>query len=99
MNTIQKTPLQIPLLKNERTTFGILFVAGFIFCTRGISQAPVHGWLHPISLLGTLLGVAALALGGMVLFRIRIRPITSDRAALFTLIGIILMKVILALFY
>ncbi len=99
MNTIQKTTSHVPLIKNERLMFGILFAVGFLFCTRGISQAPVHGWLHPISVLGILLGVVALGLGGMVLFRIRIRPIASDRAALLTLIGIILVKVILAVFY
>ncbi len=99
METTQKTRLQIPLVKNERTTFAILFTSGFIFCTRGIAQAPVHGWLHPITLLGCGLGAAALALGGMVLFRIRSRLIPSDRAALFALVGIILVKVLLALFY
>ncbi|RPI24576.1 MAG: hypothetical protein EHM70_21125 [Chloroflexota bacterium] len=96
MDTVEKTT---PLLKNERLWFGVLFFTGFSFCTRGIGQAPVYGWTHPISLLGILLGMAALLLGVSVLFRLRVGWIKSDRAAIWALLGIMAVKVFLAFLY
>ena len=59
----------------------------------------MRGWLHPISILGSIFGALALLLGISVLFRIRIAPIASDRAALIALLGIIAIKVVLAALY
>jgi hypothetical protein len=84
---------------NARATFLAVFVAGFALCTRGIGQAPAHGWLQPVSILGYLFCGLALVLGPSVLFRVRVPPIRSDHAALVVLLGIIVVKVVLAFFY
>lgn len=91
---------RIPFIKSDRVAFGIVFVAGIGLCSMGgINQAVIRGWLHPISILGYILGTLATLLGLSVLFRIRIGPIQNDRAALITLVGIIVAKFVVSLFY
>jgi hypothetical protein len=94
MNTIH-----IPILKNDRVLFFGTFAAGFALCTRGISQAPMRGWLHPVSLLGCLLGGLAVLLGAAVLLRRYPVFIKNDRQALLTLLGLIGVKALLAALY
>jgi hypothetical protein len=92
--------LHIPLIKSDRAAFLVVFIFGMALCAwGGISQAPVRGWLHPISIAGSVFGTLALMLGVSVLFRIRVAPITSDRAALVALLGIIALKVVLSALY
>jgi hypothetical protein len=90
--------LHLPSFANARTTISAVFLAGFAVCTRGIGQAPVHGWLHPVSILGYIFGGLALLLGFSVLFRVRVTPITSDSAALVVLLRIIVVEAVLAFF-
>jgi hypothetical protein len=92
--------LRIPFLRSDRAVFLVVFVLGMALCALGgISQAPVRGWLHSISILGYVLGSLALMLGVSVLFRIRVAPIVSDRAAVVALLGIIAVKFVLAALY
>lgn len=92
--------VRIPFIHSYRAAFFVFFVAGVMLCSMGgISQAPVKGWLHPISILGYALGAATLLLGISVLFRIRIAPITDDRVAFFALLGIVAIKIIAVRLY
>ena len=94
----------ISWIKNDRGIFTGLFIAGFALCTRGIGKAPIYGWTHPISLIGIVLGGAALLLGVQVIFRVRARlmigvPLRSDRQAIYALLGIAAVKILLAGLY
>jgi hypothetical protein len=92
--------LRTPAIKNDRAVFLVVFILGMALCAwGGIGQAPAQGWLHPISIAGSVFGLLALLLGVSVLFRIRVAPITSDRAALIAMLGIIAVKIVLAALY
>jgi hypothetical protein len=85
--------------RRYRIAFGITFFGGMALCTGGIIHTTQYGWLHPVSLLGILFGVAALGLGGSVLLQRRIGPVASERTALLALLGIMAIKFILAALY
>ena len=93
------------MMKNDRAIFTGLFIAGFALCARGIAKAPIYGWTHPISLIGIVLGGAALLLGVQVIFRARAPrlkigvPLRSDRQAIYALLGIAALKILLAELY
>ena len=89
----------ISIMKNDRAIFTGMFIAGFALCTRGIGKAPFYGWTHPISLMGMVLGGAALLLGVQVIFRARVLPLRSDRQAIYALLGIAALKILLAGLY
>ena len=80
-----------------RLVFWGVFVAGFLACsTVGIGPALRRAggdWMSPAMIAGVVLGVAILALG--VAFAAGIRPpmLTSDRAMVFALAGLVLAKV------
>ncbi len=82
-----------------RLAFGLTFLSGMALCTAGIRHTTEAGWLHPVSLLGITLGLLALGLGGGVLFRRKLGPISGDQAALWGLLGLIAVKCIVGLFY
>lgn len=82
-----------------RLAFAATFVTGMAVCTFGIANTTKYGWLHPSSVSGIALGLAALALGGGVLMRRKLGPIASDKSALTTLVGIIAVKFILTALY
>lgn len=84
------------LIKRERTLFWLTFLVGVAACTLdGVGRTESYGWLHPVSVSGTVLGVSALILAANVLFR---GPL-GDRATLITLLGIVVLKVLLARLY
>ena len=87
------------MIKNDRAIFTGLFITGFALCARGIAKAPIYGWSHPISLIGIVLGGAALLLGIQVIFRARVVPLRSDRQAIYALLGIAALKILLAELY
>jgi hypothetical protein len=88
--------LRIPLIKSERAAFFLVFLAGLFLCTRGVGPSITRGWLYPPTILGFAFGILATLLGASVLFRRRIWPITSDRAALVALVGLIATKIVIA---
>jgi hypothetical protein len=102
-NDIRKQPmndLRIPLIHSYRAAFFVLFVAGFALCSvDGVSQAPAYGWTHPISIAGHVLGTTALLLGVAVWLRRYPRPVRDERVAFYALLGIVVVKVVLAALY
>lgn len=92
--------LRIPLVHSWRAAFIVLFVVGFVSCfLGGIGQAPTYGWTHPISIAGSVLGIAALLLGAVVLSRRFPQFIPDERSAFFALLGVVVAKFILAALY
>jgi hypothetical protein len=85
--------------RRYRLAFGATFFTGMAVCTFGIANTTKYGWLHPSSVSGIALGLAALMLGGGVLMRRRLGPVAGDKAALASLLGIIVVKFILAALY
>lgn len=84
------------LIKRERMLFWLTFLIGIAACTvDGIGHTESYGWLHPVSISGTILGVSALMLAANVLFR---GPL-GERASLIALLGIVVLKVVLARLY
>lgn len=84
------------LIKRERTLFWLTFLVGVAACTvDGVGRTESYGWLHPVSISGTFLGVSALILAANLLFD---GPL-GERASLIALLGIIVLKVILAQLY
>jgi hypothetical protein len=90
---------ELALPVSDRTAFLIVFILGAALCSAGVGKAPLYGWLHPVTIVGYILGVAALALGVSVLFGVYVSPITTTRAALVALLGIMVAKVVVAQFY
>ena len=85
--------------RRYRLAFGVTFFTGMAVCTFGIANTTRYGWLHPSSISGIVLGLAAMILGGSVLMRRKIGPVASDKSALTTLLGIIVVKFIVAALY
>jgi hypothetical protein len=77
----------IPLISGERAAFIALAVLGLAMCaTGGIGTAiGQYGWAHPITIIGSILGVLALVLVGATLLNIRLPLVPDDRAAFIAL--------------
>lgn len=86
----------LTLLKDERSLFWLTFATGFIACSvDGVNRTGEYGWSHPISIIGSILGCAALFLALNILLRGRL----SDRTSLFALLAIVVAKVVFARLY
>jgi hypothetical protein len=89
---------RLPLITSGRAAFYGLAAIGFAMCTVGMGKVATGlGWAHPISIVGSVLGVTALALVAVVAFGIRLPFITNDRAALIVMAALIAVKWALAL--
>jgi len=86
--------IQLPMIENDRIAFYALATLGLGMCTIGGIGRTVQerGWLNPITILGTVLGILALALVLMVLASGYIPLIPDERAAFIALTGIVLVK-------
>jgi phage terminase large subunit-like protein len=83
----------------SRVTFAAVLVVGMAICARGIGKAAALGlWLHPITIAGYALGVAALLLIAQGLFKFRLVPV-DNATALMLIAGIVVVKFVLAFFY
>jgi hypothetical protein len=68
-------------------------------CSAGIGKAARLGlWLHPVTILGYLLGAAALLLAAQGLLRWQVLPLNNEQALL-AILGIIVVKIVLSRFY
>lgn len=91
------TGMKIPLLSNHRVIILTLIIVGMAMCALGgIGRvAAVNAWAHPISILGYLIGALLLVVMGAELFGKHVPPITSDRAALLVIAGLMAVKWVL----
>jgi hypothetical protein len=89
--------LKLPLITDDRLAVLALVIVGFAMCMAGGSARAIggYGMTHPVTILGSLIGVLALLIGASVLFSFRLPLIADNRTALFVLAGIILLKVVM----
>ncbi len=81
-------------LVSDRATVIGLGVVGMAICTTGIGKVATSGnWLSVPGILGSLLGVIALAILGAAIFGKELPGIPGDRAALILLATIVVVKV------
>lgn len=87
--------IKLPFIKNDRVALIVLVVVGMAMCTSGgIGRSlDLYGWLHPITLIGTVLGILILAITALTLAGVRLPPITSDRAAFIAVAGTAITKI------
>jgi hypothetical protein len=91
------TGRKVPILSTDRAVLLALVVIGLIMCTQGgIGRVSASGtWLHPLSILGYLLGAVIVVIGIAALFGKQIPPLTSYHQS-FTVVSVIAVaKVIL----
>jgi predicted tellurium resistance membrane protein TerC len=88
---------RLPLIDTDRAAFIALGVLGFAMCTMGGIGVVIQkrGWADPITIIGTLMGVLALALIVLVLLGVRLPLIATDRDAFVALAGIGVLKVLI----
>lgn len=84
------------LLFSEKGILIAVTLIGMAMCSAGIGQVAARGeWLHPLSILGYLLGMLVLVIVGAVLFGIKLPLIDSARMALYTVIALAILKIAL----
>ncbi len=86
----------LSLLVSDKALLIIGTVVGMAVCTAGIGPVAAKGeWLHPLSLVGYVLGVAILLVVGAGLFDVRLPVVDSSRAALIVLVILVIAKIAL----
>jgi hypothetical protein len=84
----------------DRLAFFALVVIGMTMCSlSGITQAVAHGWWHPLSIVGYVVGTLALLLAAAVWFNVPLPMITTERDALIALTVVLLVKLGVARLY
>jgi hypothetical protein len=84
---------QIPLIVDDRAAVLTLAVLGFAMCSLGMSRVALTlGWRHPITLIGSGLGVLVLLLVIAVLAGWPVPFIADNRTALMAVVMIGLVK-------
>lgn len=85
----------LPLITDDRGALIALGVIGFAMCTlAGSGRVPAAiGWGHPISIVGALLGVAALLVITLPLINVKLPGLATDRSAFIALAVIMLVKI------
>jgi hypothetical protein len=84
----------------DRLAFFALVVIGMTMCSLGgITQAVAHGWWHPLSIVGYIIGTLALLLAAAVWFNIPVPMIATERDALIALAVMMLVKLGVARLY
>ncbi len=82
------TGRKLPLINTERAGLIALLVIGMAMCTAGGIGKTINatvGWVHPINLLGYVLGALILVVAAFALLNQPILWIRGDRAAILTI--------------
>ncbi len=86
--------IELPFISDDKGTFLILSVLGFLMCTLAMNIAiEKYGWTDIFVVLSSLLGILVVFLMGIVIFNLPF--ISTDRDALNLLIVLLGMKVLL----
>jgi len=91
------TGRKVPLLATDRAALLALMVIGLIMCTLGgIGSVSSSGdWLHPLSILGYLLGAVIVVIGIAALFEKNIPPLISYHQSFIVVTVIAAVKLVL----
>ncbi len=82
---------------SERTALVTATIVGMAMCTRGVGQIAARGeWLHPLTILGYLIGALVLIIASAGIYGIRLPLIKSTRAAIVAVAALALIKIALA---
>jgi hypothetical protein len=74
---------RLPLAANDRLTLVVVGISGMALCSQGIGRIAANNhWLHPIGLLGMLIGLVILIVWGGRLLNLNLPVITSDSTAI-----------------
>jgi hypothetical protein len=77
------TGRKIPLISSERLALAALVIIGMAACANGIGRVAAGGeWLHPLAILGYLLGGLILIVGAAAFFGIHLPFIGNTRQAI-----------------
>jgi len=77
------TGKKVPVLSNTRVAMGVILVLGMAMCTSGIGRvAALQQWIHPLAILGYLLGALILVIGFGTVFGWKLPFIQSDTQAI-----------------
>ncbi|MCC6169193.1 MAG: hypothetical protein IT329_18370 [Caldilineaceae bacterium] len=88
------------LLFSEKGILIAVTLIGIAMCSVGIGQVAARGaWLHPLSLLGYLLGTLILVIVGAALLGVKLPLIDSARAATYAVIALAILKIALTQFH
>lgn len=89
------TGRSVPLISDDRSALLALGVIGFVMCTLGGSgKVPsILGWSHPITIVGSILGVAAMLIVILPLINVKLPVLATDRSAFIALAVVMLVKV------
>jgi hypothetical protein len=89
------TGRSVPLISDDRGALLALGVIGIVMCSLGgIGKAQsALGWTHPITIVGAILGVAALLIVILPLINVKLPVLATDRSAFVALAVVMLVKV------
>jgi hypothetical protein len=89
------TGRDVPIVGNGAGALLALGVIGIVMCTlSGIGTAQsTLGWTHPLTIIGSILGIAALLVVTLPLFGVQLPLIADTRSAVLALAVIMLIKV------
>ena len=89
------TGRDVPIVGNEAGALLALGLIGIAMCTLGGigSVQGTLGWTHPLTIIGSILGVAALLVVALPLFGVRLPLVADIRSAVLALAVIMLVKV------
>ena len=92
------TERKLPLLSSDRAAVLVLIVIGMAICSQvGIGRVAANQeWMHPLAILGYLLGGAIILIGIATLFGKLIPPMTSFHQAFLAVTLIAAAKVVLS---
>ena len=77
------TGRKIPIITEERFGVMILMLIGMVACANGIGRVAAAGaWLHPLAILGYLLGAVILVIGVSAFFGFQMPLIANSRQAI-----------------
>lgn len=88
---------RLPLISGHRAATIAVAVLGFAMCTLGMGRSIESlGWLHPLNIAGSLLGVVAIALAAIAIFGWQL-PGLDERTILIALAAVVVLKWALSL--
>jgi hypothetical protein len=81
---------------SEKSLLILLTLVGMAMCTAGIGKVAARGeWLHPMAILGYVIGILILLIVGTALFDIPLPLIDSTRAAIVAVVLLAIVKIAL----
>jgi hypothetical protein len=92
------TGKKIPFIQGDRAALLVLFIVGFSMCGLGISRISATGqWAHPLTIIGYLLGVAAILFAAAGYFGFPILAVHDPRGAIIAVSILMAAKLVLSI--